>query len=356
MRRILQYRQRIRLDVQICISAAGPETLPPEPRPPMRHHPEPVSGNLNWDDLRFFLEVARTQRASGAAKRLGVDYTTVARRIRALEEAMGTLLFDKSRSGGFVLTAEGQRLVAYADAMETTVQSACDQVANTGHALSGHVRIGSTEGFGCFFLAPQLAQFRAAHPHVTVDLLPVPHFVSLTKREADLAITLERPERGPYVCTKLCDYQLRLYATRAYLASHAPIAGVGDLAAHTFISYVDDLAFSSELLYLERAVPGATAGLRTTSVIAQYFAALQGGGLAILPCFIAAQQPALVPVLADEVVVTRCFWLTCREDLRKLRRVTALWDYLRAAADANRALLAGESGELRFVGAPDPLA
>ncbi|KVO38960.1 LysR family transcriptional regulator [Burkholderia ubonensis] len=322
----------------------------------MRHHPEPVSGNLNWDDLRFFLEVARTQRASGAAKRLGVDYTTVARRIRALEEAMGTLLFDKSRSGGFVLTAEGQRLVAYADAMETTVQSACDQVANTGHALSGHVRIGSTEGFGCFFLAPQLAQFRAAHPHVTVDLLPVPHFVSLTKREADLAITLERPERGPYVCTKLCDYQLRLYATRAYLASHAPIAGVGDLAAHTFISYVDDLAFSSELLYLERAVPGATAGLRTTSVIAQCFAALQGGGLAILPCFIAAQQPALVPVLADEVVVTRCFWLTCREDLRKLRRVTALWDYLRAAADANRELLTGASWELRFVGAPDSLS
>ncbi|AOJ77948.1 LysR family transcriptional regulator [Burkholderia ubonensis] len=318
----------------------------------MRHHPEPVSGNLNWDDLRFFLEVARTQRASGAAKRLGVDYTTVARRIRALEEAMGTLLFDKSRSGGFVLTAEGQRLVAYADAMETTVQSACDQVANTGHALSGHVRIGSTEGFGCFFLAPQLAQFRAAHPHVTVDLLPVPHFVSLTKREADLAITLERPERGPYVCTKLCDYQLRLYATRAYLTSHPPIAGVGDLAAHTFISYVDDLAFSSELLYLERAVPGATAGLRTTSVIAQYFAALQGGGLAILPCFIAAQQPALVPVLADEVVVTRCFWLTCREDLRKLRRVTALWDYLRAAAELNRALLMGESAQLRFVGDP----
>ena len=116
----------------------------------MRTATEPVSGNLNWDDLRFFLEVARTQRASGAAKRLGVDYTTVARRIRALEAAMGTLLFDKSRSGGFTLTAEGQRLVAYADAMETTVQSACDQVANTGEALSGHVRIGSTEGFGCF--------------------------------------------------------------------------------------------------------------------------------------------------------------------------------------------------------------
>ena len=87
--------------------------------------------------------------------------------------------------------------------------------ANTGEALSGHVRIGSTEGFGCFFLAPQLAQFRAEHPHVTVDLLPVPHFVNLPKREADLAITLERPERGPYVVTAvrlpaaaLCDARL----------------------------------------------------------------------------------------------------------------------------------------------------
>ena len=313
----------------------------------MNKLPDLAPSKLNWDDLRYFLEVARTQRASGAAKRLGVDYTTVARRIRTLEDAMGTLLFDKSRSGGFTLTAVGQQLVSYADAMETTVQSACDEVANTGHALSGHVRIASTEGFGCFFLAPQLAHFRIAHPHVTVDLLPVPHFVSLSKREADIAITIERPNRGPYVCTKLCDYHLRLYATREYLADHAPITSKDDLHKHAFVGYVDDLAFSNELLYLERTVPGAAVGLRTTSVIAQHFAVLQGSGLAILPCFMAAQQPALVPVLPEEVVLTRCFWIYCREDLRKLRRITVLWDYLRAAADDNRALLAGESGGIR---------
>lgn len=306
-------------------------------------------GKLNWDDLRYFLEVARTQTASGAAKRLGVDYTTVARRIRLLENALGTRLFDKSRWEGFTLTVEGEQLVAYADAMETTVQSACDKVANTGHALSGHVRVGSTEGFGCFFLAPQLVRFQAIYPHVAIDLLPVPHFVSLSKREADLAITIERPERGPYVCTKLCEYRLKLYATREYLSRHAPIRNADELPAHTFISYVDDLAFSSELLYLERTVPGATAALRSTSVIAQYFAALQGEGLAILPCFIAAQQPLLIPVLPDEVSVARYFWLYCREDLRKLRRITVLWDYLRAVAEQNRALLVGESGTIKFI-------
>lgn len=310
---------------------------------------KPDPSKLNWDDLRFFLEVARTQRASGAAKRLGVDYTTVARRVRALEDALGTLLFDKSRSGGFVLTAEGQRLVGYADSIETTVQSATEQIANTGHALSGHVRVGSTEGFGCFFLAPQLARFQDAHPNISIDLLPVPHFVSLSKREADIAVTLERPEQGQYVYTKLCDYRLKLYATPGYLARYAPIESADDLRAHRFASYIDDLAFSYELLYLERAVPGAESRWRSTSVIAQYFAALQGRALAILPCFMAAQDPRLVAVLPDEIVVTRGFYLSCREDLRKLKRITAVWDFLRAAAESNRALLMGDSGEMVWV-------
>ncbi|SAL61648.1 LysR family transcriptional regulator [Caballeronia terrestris] len=304
---------------------------------------------LNWDDLRYFLEVARTQRASGAAKRLGVDYTTVARRVRALEDALGTLLFDKSRSGGFVLTAEGQRLLGYVDAIETTVQSATEQIANTGHALSGHVRVGSTEGFGCFFLAPQLARFQDTHPNITIDLLPVPHFVSLSKREADIAVTLERPEQGQYVYTKLCDYRLKLYATADYLARHAPIASADDLRGHHFASYIDDLAFSYELLYLERAVPGAQSRWRSTSVIAQYFAALQGRALAILPCFMAAQDERLVPVLPDEIVVTRAFYLSCREDLRKLKRITTVWDYLRSAAEGNRAFLMGDGDVMQWV-------
>ncbi len=304
---------------------------------------------LNWDDLRYFLEVARTQRASAAAKRLGVDHTTVARRVRELEAALGTVLFDKSRSGGFVLTAEGQRLLAYADAVETTVQSASEQFALGAQSLSGHVRVGSTEGFGCFFLAPQLARFTGKHPDMSIDLLPVPHFVSLSKREADLAIMLERPERGQYVYTKLCDYRLRLYGTPEYLAQHEPIRSAADLRQHAFINYVADLAFSHELLYLERTAPNVTASLCSTSVIAQYHATLQGSALAILPCFMAEPDPRLVSILPDDVMVTRRFWLCSREELRKLRRITSLWDYLRAAADANEALLLGESSKMQYV-------
>jgi DNA-binding transcriptional LysR family regulator len=209
--------------------------------------------------------------------------------------------------------------------------------------------VGSTEGFGCFFLAPQLARFTRKHPDISIDLLPVPHFVSLSKREADLAIMLERPERGQYVYTKLCDYRLKLYGTRDYLERHEAVKTVADLRDHAFISYVADLAFSHELLYLDREVPNATANLCSTSVIAQYFAALQGNALAILPCFMAASNPSLIPILPDEIMVTRHFWLCCREDLRKLRRITSLWDYLRAAADQNKPLLMGEAAHMQYV-------
>ncbi|ABE29410.1 bacterial regulatory helix-turn-helix, lysR family protein [Paraburkholderia xenovorans LB400] len=304
---------------------------------------------LNWDDLRYFLEVARTQRASAAGKRLGVDHTTVARRVRELEAALGVILFDKSRADGFTLTSDGHRLLRHADAVETAVQSASEQFRGATQGLSGHVRIGSTEGFGCFFLSPQIARFTAAHRDVSIDILPVPHFVSLSKREADMAITLERPERGKYVFTRLCDYRLRLYGTRDYFLRHEPVRCIADLRHHAFIDYVADLAFSHELLYLNRTIPDVSSSLCSTSVIAQYFAALQGNALAILPCFMAAPNPMLVSILPDEVVVTRQFWLSSREDLRKLRRITVLWDYLRAATDANRPLLLGDSAELKYV-------
>lgn len=303
---------------------------------------------LNWDDLKFFLEVARTRKASTAAKRLAVDYTTVSRRINALEAALGTLLFEKSRNSGFILTAEGQRLLGYAESIESTLHLACEQVSGSGVALSGHVRMGCTEGFGTFFITPQLTRFLEAYPAISVDILPLPHFISLSKREADIVIALERPEHGPYVCCKLCDYTLRLYATQDYLDRHPPIRTSADLTEHQFISYVDDLAFSSELLYLSNLLPGASANLRSTSVIAQYVAALQGRGLAILPCFLAAQDPRLLPVLENEVNITRHFWMYCREDLRKLKRITLLWDYIRSVTEQNQKFLLGESTVMMF--------
>ncbi|MBD1589993.1 LysR family transcriptional regulator [Pseudomonas typographi] len=302
--------------------------------------------SLNWDDLKFFLEVARTRKASSASRRLGVDYTTVSRRISALEKALGTLLFEKSRTSGFLLTREGQRLLDYAEPIESMLHMACEQVSGSGLALSGHVRMGCTEGFGSFFITPLLSRFVEAYPAISVDILPLPHFISLSKREADIVIALERPEHGPYVCCKLADYRLRLYASDAYLQRHGPVNSVAQLAGHPFVSYVDDLAFSPELLYLSPILPNAHAGLRSTSVVAQYVAALQGRSLAILPCFLAAQDKRLLPLLADEIDITRQFWMYCREDLRKLKRITLLWDYIRAQTERQSDFLMGITSEI----------
>ena len=304
---------------------------------------------FDWNGLRYFLEVARTQRVSAAALRLGVQHSTVSRRIHALERELGTLLFDKSKATGFTLTEEGVRFFAYAEQIEGTVLTAREEISGQSHTLSGHLRVGSTEGFGNYVLAPLMTDFQRRFPAITLDIMPVPRFISLSKREADIAISLERPQRGPYLCTKLHDYSLKLYGSTNYLAAHGPIKKKTDLAGHTFIGYVEELLFSDRLRYLDDVITNSQVIFKSTSVIAQYQAALQGQSLAILPCFMAAQDPRLQSVLEDEVIITRSFWMYCHEDLRHSRRVMALWDFLKKSVQLNRALLQGEAGTLQYL-------
>lgn len=304
---------------------------------------------LDWDGLRYFLEVARTQRVSAAAQRLGVQHTTVSRRIRTLERELDTLLFDKSKATGFTLTEEGVRFFAYAEQIEGMLITAREAVSGQSQTLSGHLRVGCTEGFGNYVLAPLMTDFQRRYPAITLDIMPVPRFISLSKREADIAISLERPQRGPYLCTKLHDYSLKLYGSKAYLETAAPIRTPADLAQHSFIGYVEELLFSDRLRYLEDIVATQRVTFRSTSVIAQYHATLQGRSLAILPCFMAAQDPRLQAVLDEQIVITRSFWMYCHEDLRHSNRVMALWDFLKKSVQLNEPLLRGQEGALRYL-------
>ncbi len=155
--------------------------------------------------------------------------------------------------------------------------------------------------------------------------------------------------QGSYVVARLCDYRLQLYATAAYLRGQPPILSPRDLPRHPFYGYVDELVFSPELRYLQQVSPGLAQPLRSSSVIAQYTAVQRGQGLAILPCFLAAQDPALVPVLAEQVLLQRSFWLVAPPELRRIARIRAAWDYLRRMAELNRAFLMGEAREMRYI-------
>ena len=194
---------------------------------------------------------------------------------------------------------------------------------------SGLVRVGVSEGFGTLILAPQLARLTQRHPHLSIDLLALPRLLHLSRREADIVISLERPKRGSVIVTKLADYRLYLYGQREYLARRPLVARREDLRHHDFISYVDDLLFSKELQFIDQLWPPERFALRSTSITAQYEAVRAGAGLAVLPAFLADRDPILARVLPHEAVFTRTFWMSMPAEGKHLARMQAVWGFLK---------------------------
>lgn len=296
--------------------------------------------SVNWDDLKVFLEVARTEKLSHAAKLLGIDPSTVSRRLHRLEDALQTQLFDRSVEG-HNLTEHGRLLLQTAQSMDQGAQGAIDQLQGKNLAAEGLVRLGVTEAFGNAFIAPELARFCQRQPKIAVDLLPLQRFVKWSRHEVDIAITIEKPSHSSLIITKLCDYRLQLYASQRYLDQAPPIRQLDDLQQHPLIGYIDDLIFSDQLSYLERLLPGSRPTFRSTSVITQQAATREGLGVAILPCFLAREAPELVPILSDETSILRTFWMAVQPEQKKLARVGVVWEHLKQYAAANRALLMG---------------
>lgn len=290
---------------------------------------------FDWDDLRYFLAVARSGRLTTAAKQLGADHATVSRRITALEDALKATLFER-RPQGYALTAQGERLLSNAEAMETQAFAAASDIGGSDLALSGTVRIGAPDGIGTTFLAPRLGRFAAAYPDLEIQLVATPRVFSLSKREADIAVTLNPPKEGKVVARKLTDYSLGLYASSDYLASAPPLTCTQDLFGHRIVGYIDDLIFTPELDYLDEVAKGLRAQIQSSSVVAQMEAAAGGAGIGVMHHFMAARDPRLIPVLADQVVIRRSFWLLVHADLKDVARVRAAVDFLVREAKAAR--------------------
>ena len=284
---------------------------------------------MDWDNLRYFLELARSGTLAAAARRAGVEHTTVARRIQALEKQMGAALFARE-AGGHRLTEAGRQLLPAVEAMETAVLGVERAApAKAGAGPSGLVRVGATEGFGTLILAPHLARLTQKHPHLSIDLLALPRMLHLSRREADIVISLERPRRGSVIVTKLAYYTLHLYGQREYLARRPLVATREDLRHHAFVSYVDDLLFTKELQFLDQIYPPERFAMRSTSVTAQYEAVRAGAGLAVLPAFLADADPVLARVLPQEARFTRTFWMSMPAEAKHLARMQAVWSFLK---------------------------
>jgi DNA-binding transcriptional LysR family regulator len=291
---------------------------------------------MNWDDVRIFLAVARAGQILGAARRLELNHATVSRRVAALEASLKAKLFRRLTTGS-ELTPAGERFLAVAERMEADMIAARAELAGEGDAVAGTVRIGAPDGFGTAFLAQRLGGLASLYPDLAIQLVPVPRSFSLSRREADIAITVERPTEGRLVAAKLVDYSLGLYASRSYADMHGLPERSADLARHRLVGYVVDLTVSPSLDYAAEFDPAWDARFQVSSALGQTEAVRAGAGIGILHTFIARRHPELVPV-AVAPPIRRAYWLVYHETVRPLRRIQTVAGFIAAEVEKARGL------------------
>jgi DNA-binding transcriptional LysR family regulator len=273
---------------------------------------------LDPADLLALLAVVRGRTFSAAATTLGVNHTTVARRIRSLEQTLGERLLVAA-PGGWDLTATGRDALAAAEAVET----ALDQLPNSdGHStrgrLRGLVRVNSTEVFGIKVVAPALTRVRAEHPGISFELASITRPTPTYGAAADLDVGVTRPSSPRLRVRRLVDYELGLFAAPSYLAAHGEPASLSDLALHSPVYYVESMLQVTDLDLIDRLFPRRAEVLGATSVLAQLEMTRRGAGIGLLPVFLAVDAPDLVRVLPGSTSAILTFWLSGRtENLRR---------------------------------------
>jgi DNA-binding transcriptional LysR family regulator len=291
---------------------------------------------MDWDNIRFFLSVARAGQFSAAARHLRVDLGTVSRRITALEKSLGVRLLDRQTTG-CVLTAAGDRLSASAEEVEALLLRVQGDLSQSEVELSGTVRVAAPDGFSTLFLCSRLANFKAKYPALTVQLVPMSRTFSLSKREADLAITVERPEEGRLAVRKLVDYSLHFYASKTYLADHGTPRRLEDLERCCLITYVEDLLFADHLNFMPELYGSNYSRIECSTAVGQLEAVRGNAGIGILHDYTAHRDEQLQIVLPDKVF-ERSYWIVTHQDMRQISRVRAISDFIFEEAAAQRSI------------------
>ena len=275
---------------------------------------------MNWNDIRYFLAVARSGRLTRAGSMLGVDHATVSRRIASLEAEIGAKLFDRSPKG-YSLTGAGSDLVPVAKMMESNAIKFEATIGTSGEKLSGPVRIGVPEGVAAYIVSRAASDLCKKYPLLEIQLIALPRKFSLSNREADFVISVSRPKTGRLKVQKICDYSLHLYGLRSFVEEKGPFTSVADLHRVMGIGYVPELIFDKELDYIPLVDPNFRPRLSSTSVHVQLEAVLQGAGVGIVHDFMARRYDDLVQILPQEISFNRSFWGIVHEDYADLERI-----------------------------------
>lgn len=292
---------------------------------------------FDWNDLTYFLELARRGRLMPAAKRLRVDHTTISRRISELEKSLDCKLFTRTPTG-FVLTDAGRQLLEHAIAVEANISAINESVGAKPAEASGSVRLGTMEGIASMFLAEHFAELHDRYPAIQVELLTERHVANLPRREADVLLSFIRPTGPKLVARKIGDFGLKLYGAPSYFARYGEPSTIESLEEHLFIDYIEDIILVQETHWLTDVIKTPNVVFRTSSMLAQQNAAAAGLGLVFLPIFSAVQDKRLKPVLGDAIAY-RDIWLSVHEEMQFLSRVKVVARFLDEIIQREQAFL-----------------
>jgi DNA-binding transcriptional LysR family regulator len=294
----------------------------PRIRARMQHMPD-------WSDVRFFLEVARTGTLAAAGRKLGVDNTTVGRRLSALERDLGAKLFARTPDG-LVLTASGEAIRRAGEEMEQAVLRGEQRALGADRKLSGVVRVATTDMLGEVVVLPALRSLQESHPQIRVDLVTGPGRLDIARRDADVALRYVRPEGGDVVARRAGTVAFGAYASKKYLVAHGRPARGSGFSGHDVVGYDAGIRHWRLGQLGGEPLRDARLALRTNSTLMILQAVRLGIGIGPLPCFLARADPSLERVPSDAPAELDEVWLVVHADVQRTSRVRAVIDALEA--------------------------
>jgi DNA-binding transcriptional LysR family regulator len=277
---------------------------------------------MEWSDVKVFLAVARAGSLGAAARELGITQPTVGRRLKALESAVGGILFQRT-TAGFILTPAGELVLTHARRMEVSALDLQRQLAGSERELAGPLRVSCSDWFGVHIVAPIVAEFTRIYPNVEIELLTESRFADLARREADLAFRIQ-----PFTAPGIASRKLMRIRYGLYLRDGDPPPTRGGAHATRLITMNESFVAMPDVSWLKERFPNAAVTARSNNREVQAMLCSGGGGLAVLPTLLATRFPTLRRIDVDDEPPGRDTWAGYHRDLRRLPRLRALLDFI----------------------------
>ncbi|MEO3758365.1 LysR family transcriptional regulator [Mycobacterium sp. B14F4] len=300
---------------------------------------QPSGRRPSADDLLVLLAVGRSGRFTTAAEELGLNHTTISRRIAALEESIGGRVLARV-GGAWELTELGRDALAAAETIESAVRSV---TVDTGgnRTLEGVVRISATDGFSAYIAAPAAAHVQREHPKVAVEIVAATRRATQQRSGLDVEVVVGEPKVHRAKAIRLGDYCLGLYGARDYLAEHGTPTDIADLVRHPLVYFIDSMLQVDDLDVATSFAPAMRESVTSTNVFVHVEATRAAAGIGLLPCFMADRHVDLVRVLPDAVAVRLTYWLVTRAETLRRPEVAAVVDAIRSRVRDHHDVLLG---------------